>query len=591
MAYEIIDAPEELEQLIIYEIATKGFTSPNGPESGTFVSMEERIPYLKELGINAIWLTGHQMCNSNHFYNIWTEYAVIRPDRLDSSLGTEEEFRHLIQTAHAHGIMVFLDVITHGVIEDSPLIEEHPDWFSGGTWEMRDFDWYGGHKDLDEWWVNLWLWYVEEFGIDGYRLDVAHYRNDLWALVRKKAAQKGKKLVIIAETGPAIRGVTDILQHGEWVSNGKYGTNDSSRILTDAAGYFRDTQLRKNERYGVKIFYTDGTVQNSVSCGWSPDEKVLEVIKEAAVIERIECEEQEVAYQQQTNILRVENIYTQKEIRNIQITDLEDFVWNSNMEGMMGADCWVKYKREKNHLQVEFPLRVQKGQLMSVQLSCHDNGWEDYPLDENPYGAQGSRYLAGYGAILAPAVPVFMAGEEFDADYRPLPGLSPKLYGGENPGKGRWLYGSWLDWEQLKRPEKAQMLEDMKRIIHIRRSNFDLIRPCRMEDEECGYKAVWYEASKELPLPYCYGKDKTVILIAANPYTDEDVSVKFDFGEILDAEAIWQVDLLFGIENGNGGELKGTSKELSNRSFVIKRDKTSQGGLLVLKLQLLDEFQ
>ena len=38
MSYKITDAPDDLDQLVIYEIATKSFTSPNGPESGTFVS-------------------------------------------------------------------------------------------------------------------------------------------------------------------------------------------------------------------------------------------------------------------------------------------------------------------------------------------------------------------------------------------------------------------------------------------------------------------------------------------------------------------------------------------------------------------------
>lgn len=40
--------------------------------------------------------------------------------------------KHLVGCAHAHGMKVFLDVITHGVMKDSPLVEEHPDWFLGG---------------------------------------------------------------------------------------------------------------------------------------------------------------------------------------------------------------------------------------------------------------------------------------------------------------------------------------------------------------------------------------------------------------------------------------------------------------------------
>ena len=104
-------------------------------------------------------------------------------------------------------------------MKDSPLVQEHPDWFAGESWGMKDYDWYGNHPDLDVWWINTWLWYVREFGVDGFRLDVAHYRNDLWAQIRKGAADFGKKILIIAESGPAIRGVTDILQHGEVISH------------------------------------------------------------------------------------------------------------------------------------------------------------------------------------------------------------------------------------------------------------------------------------------------------------------------------------------------------------------------------------
>src|SRR5688572_10033387 len=52
-------APEWMKDLVIYEIATKAFTSPNGPGSGTFSSLKERLPYLQDLGITGIWLTGH----------------------------------------------------------------------------------------------------------------------------------------------------------------------------------------------------------------------------------------------------------------------------------------------------------------------------------------------------------------------------------------------------------------------------------------------------------------------------------------------------------------------------------------------------
>ncbi|MDR0385690.1 MAG: hypothetical protein LBH60_06405, partial [Prevotellaceae bacterium] len=40
------NSPEWAKDLIIYEIATRAFTSPNGPESGCFKSTQEKLPYL-----------------------------------------------------------------------------------------------------------------------------------------------------------------------------------------------------------------------------------------------------------------------------------------------------------------------------------------------------------------------------------------------------------------------------------------------------------------------------------------------------------------------------------------------------------------
>ena len=590
MDYEIIDAPEYLERLIIYEIATKSFTSPYGPESGTFASMEEKLPYLEELGINAVWLTGHQLCDKSHFYNIWTEYACIRPDCIDPSLGTEAEFRHFVESAHSRGIKIFLDVITHGVMEDSPLVKERPDWFLGGSWGMRDFDWYGGHADLDAWWVDTWLWYIKEFGIDGYRLDVAHYRNDLWALIRRKAADMGKKIVIIAETGPAIPGVTDILQHGEAVSH-NHGLNHSFRMLHDAAGYCRDRQIRANERWEVKIFYEDGTIQDSRDSSWFGKSKVPEVIFEGDVTEKIVCADGCASYRIQKGRLRVENIHDEKRIQNIQVINKAGQVWNSSREGVLEVDYTVEYTKAKNKLTVYFPYRIQDGQFLSVQLSCHDDGWVGFPEEESPYAAKGSRYLAGYTTLLAPAIPVFMSGEEFNADYRPLPQLAPGLYGEGEPGKGRWLYGSWIDWEQLKNPEKAAMLEDMKRIIQIRRAHPHLIRPGKMGEKTDRFCPVDYDAEEILPIPYCYREENEVLLIAANPDEEKDVWIRLDLSQILQPESRCRVSILFGEAQGDEAEFVENGINLSEHKWLIRRDKTSRGGLLVLKIEEIRKGQ
>ena len=319
--------------------------------------------------------------------------------------------------------------------------------------------------------------------------------------------------------GPAIKGVTDILQHGEIVSH-NYGLNRSSRMLYDAAGCCIDRQNRTGERYDVKIYYADGTTQDSRGITWHQKEKVPEIFWEGIDTERRES--RYAAYDIQMGNLRVENIFGEKEIKNIQIFDKQGQEWNSSREGVLEVDYTIDIQRKRNGLYLRFPLRIQDGQFLSVQLSCHDGGWVDFPADQNPYAAQGSRYIAGYTSFLAPAVPVFMAGEEFNADYRPLPGLSPNLFGGEPFGKGRWLYGS----------------------------------------------------PSELPVPYYYQNEKNVIIVAANPQTDADTVIRFDLNEIL-GEKTWSAEILFGTGKGENcrKRAQSSSARWNGTSTAIKSDR------------------
>ena len=242
-------SPIGARDLIIYEIATKGFTSPNGPESGTFKSLQARLPYLQELGITGIWLSGHSLADAHHFYNIWTQYANIEPQTIDPSLGTPEEFKALISNAHERGIRVFLDVHVHGILSFSPLIREHPHWFRGGSWRMTDYDWRGGHTDLDDWWVNVWTEYVTQYGVDGFRLDHRIYRPDLWERIRQNAARAGHEIVLFEEDDAVIPGVTDFTQHDRMLRVPPPGSLNP-HLIHDIPGFY-------DRIFGRKGYYRD----------------------------------------------------------------------------------------------------------------------------------------------------------------------------------------------------------------------------------------------------------------------------------------------------------------------------------------------
>lgn len=192
--------PTWARDLVIYEINPRTFTSPegigDGSGSGTFQSTIERLPYLRDLGVNGIWMAGHHLATT-HFYGIWSVYAVLDPARIDPRLGTPDDLADLVGAAHAHGIRMFLDVISHGVLHDSPLVQEHPDWFTSSSWEMSDYDYT--NPEFREWWAQLWVDYALRYDIDGFRVDVSMVDIAVWDEIVSRLAEQGKEVVVFPE--------------------------------------------------------------------------------------------------------------------------------------------------------------------------------------------------------------------------------------------------------------------------------------------------------------------------------------------------------------------------------------------------------
>ena len=252
-------SPAWTNDLIIYEIgSTQAFTSPTGPGTGTFGSMAERLAYLEELGITGLWIDPPSLQESHRFfYNMWCRYAVMEPDKFDPVLGTEEQLQAMVEEAHRRGIRVFPDVKTHGVMDFSPLVKQHPDWFRGSHWRMADYDWYGGHTDLDDWWVKIWTDCIAKYKVDGFRLDVDLFRPDLWKRIRENAAAAGHPILIFEEDNPAIPGVTEFSQHETAIYD--YESTTENEVLTYDLPAFYERKYGDAAAYQVTIEYTDGT--------------------------------------------------------------------------------------------------------------------------------------------------------------------------------------------------------------------------------------------------------------------------------------------------------------------------------------------
>jgi hypothetical protein len=283
--------------------------------------------------------------------------------------------------------------------------------------------------------------------------------------------------------------------------------------------------------------------------------------------------------------LALENV-EKRPIENITVQDELGQIWQLHPYGETRQLGVVQPSDDSGSL-AEPGMRLYLATLAaghaSVLLSCHDNGWEGFPPDANPFTAQGSRARFGYSFLFTPAIPIFFSGEEFNAVFHPLPGLSPVLYGGAESGKGRWLYGAQLDWAELDREPHRSMLEDVRAMIALRREEKDVLGPSldRVRPSLC---AVPYRCSTAIPVPYMRWTAKKAIVVVANRSTEKDLTVVLEIplkSAGLDGSGKYTVTQLWPRKDST---VK-TEPELASLQCFIQRDNTAGGGVAVLKIE------
>ncbi len=178
--------------LVMYSVYVRNFS----PE-GTFRALQARLPELKALGVNILWLLPiHEIGTVARKGKDGSPYAIRDYYSIDPALGTKEDFRVLVKAAHAEGMKVIIDCVMNHTSPDSVLTREHPDWFirnAAGKPIPRNADW-SDIVDLD--WANRAVWeynsrmletWVRDYDIDGYRCDVADLMPDgFWRQLRPR---------------------------------------------------------------------------------------------------------------------------------------------------------------------------------------------------------------------------------------------------------------------------------------------------------------------------------------------------------------------------------------------------------------------
>ncbi|HEX5204339.1 MAG TPA: glycoside hydrolase family 13 protein [Actinoplanes sp.] len=196
---------------VIYQIYPRSFADANGDGLGDLPGIRSRLPYLRDLGVDAVWLSPFYLSpQADAGYDV-ADYRTVDP-----AFGTIEDARGLVGDAHDAGVRVIVDLVPNHSSDQhvwfrqalaegpgSPLRERYHfrdgrgpdgelppnDWpsiFGGPAWtrvpdgqwylhlfapEQPDFNW--DHPAVaDEFRTILRFWL--DLGVDGFRIDVAH---------------------------------------------------------------------------------------------------------------------------------------------------------------------------------------------------------------------------------------------------------------------------------------------------------------------------------------------------------------------------------------------------------------------------------
>lgn len=185
---------------VFYQIYPLGFCGAPFENDGNLehriLKVKEWIPHIEKLGMNAIYFSP-VFESDTHGYNT-RDYT-----KIDCRLGTNEDFKEVVDALHAHGIKVVLDGVFNHVgrgffafqdvlknRENSPYLH----WFHislEGNSNYNDGLWYEGwegnydlvklnlgNEEVVQHILNAVKGWVDEFDIDGLRLDVAYCLSD-----------------------------------------------------------------------------------------------------------------------------------------------------------------------------------------------------------------------------------------------------------------------------------------------------------------------------------------------------------------------------------------------------------------------------
>ena len=246
---EMFEVPQWAANKVVYQIFPSRFAAtqpvdkklwykapitPMDDLHGNLRGIIEHLDYIKDLGIDVVYLTPIFKSNSCHKYDTIDYYQV------DPSFGTTEDLNELVQKSHERGMKVVLDAVYNHTGREffafQDILEKgekskYLDWYfidelpPRGEWgeipNFKCFGYYGGmpklnlkNPEVEKYITDVACYWIKECDIDGWRLDVGdEISHFFWKNFRKAIKAVKKDMLIIGEIWHY---AGDFLEGDEW---------------------------------------------------------------------------------------------------------------------------------------------------------------------------------------------------------------------------------------------------------------------------------------------------------------------------------------------------------------------------------------
>jgi len=193
-----------VKDAVIYEIFPRQYSA-----KGDFNSITGDLDRLKETGVTVLWLMPiHPIGREKSKGTIGSPYAVRDYYAINPDYGTSADLKRLVAEAHKRGMKVIIDIVANHTAWDSVMIKTRafytqdkagnitppiPDWA-----DVADLNY--DNPELRNYMIDVLKFWVREYDLDGYRLDVAGFvPTDFWEKAREEVDKIKKDTIWLGE--------------------------------------------------------------------------------------------------------------------------------------------------------------------------------------------------------------------------------------------------------------------------------------------------------------------------------------------------------------------------------------------------------